>query len=279
MLTLHRYAISFTEDGPPVFPLDTPGFTITDDDNTLLLRATLAVLNTGIPLGVSDQLFVPASDRLSVAGNGSSQLVIEAVGPFRFFTLQTVFIDFLRMVSFTSDDQASFITRNISLIVEEHPIGEAPSDPALIPLSVLPVNDQPVLVVPQTTEEVLDSYLPQEERNSGFNASFLLADTDVVDVDRLSPISSDFVGLAITSSENGNVGIWEYWNGTWMAFPLELSECDPLFIRPEVRVRFSPSPSQLKQDGRAVITYRAWDGSGSSLQCEDEMLQLSAGEQ
>ena len=183
-------------------------------------------------------------------------------------TTHYVFEDFLQTVRFITDDQAPHVVRNLSLVVEEHPLGEAPSRPAVVPIVILPVNDRPILNSIQCSVATLDDYLPI---NPGFYPSFLLSDTDVIDIDRSSPNSQDFVGLAIISAQaTSGTGIWQYWNGTWSDFPA-VSDCYPLLVDPEERVRFVPLPSYAETPGSvygsAALEYRAWDGSSRELIC------------
>ena len=256
------------EDGEPIFPFNTSSFDITDDDNILLLRATLTLDNTGIATGVNDQLLATPTSSFNVTGNGGTLLVIEAIGPRRLLTTHDDFETFLQTVHFTTNDQAPHVVRNLSLVVEEHPLGEAPSRPAVVPIMILPVNDRPILNSTQRSRATLDDYL---QINPGFYPSFLLADTDVIDIDRSSPISQDFIGLAIISAQAASgSGVWQYWNGTWSDFPA-ISDCFPLLVAPEERVRFVPLPSYVETPGsvseRAALEYRAWDGSSRELVC------------
>ena len=177
-----------------------------------------------------------------------------------------------------TDDQAPYIIRNLSVIVEEHPLGEAPSDPAVVPITVVPVNDQPILNSTQRTVASLDDYLPN---NPGFYPSFLLSDTDVMDVDQRSPISQDFIGLAIISTQaTSGIGVWQYWNVTWSDFPT-VSDCYPLFLAQGERVRFLPAPSyddiHGNAYGSAVLRYRAWDGSSQEVVCMNETVDITEG--
>ena len=168
--------------------------------------------------------------------------------------------------------------RNLSLVVEEHPLGEAPSRPAVVPIVIVPVNDRPILNSTQRSMASLDDYLPV---NPGFYPSFLLVDTDVIDIDRSSPNSQDFIGLAITSAQpTSGTGIWQYWNGTWNDFPA-VSDCSPLLVTPEERVRFVPLPSYTEMPGSlygsAVLGYRAWDGSSQELICINGAADITSG--
>lgn len=214
----------------------------------------------------------------NVTGNGGTLLIIEAIGPRRLLTTHDDFEDFLQTVRFTTDDQAPHVVRNLSLVVEEHPLGEAPSRPAVVPIFILPVNDRPILNSTQRPMATLDDYLPI---NPGFYPSFLLADTDVIDIDRSSPNSQDFIGLAIISAQPASgTGIWQYWNGTWSDFPA-VSDCSPLLVAPEERVRFVPLPSYTETPGSvyesAALQYRAWDGSSQELICINGAADTSSG--
>ena len=42
------YSVEYAEDAVPVFPLNTTGFSITDEDNVFLLQSTLTVENIGM---------------------------------------------------------------------------------------------------------------------------------------------------------------------------------------------------------------------------------------
>ena len=269
--------MEFLEDGDPIFPLNIPELDIDDPDNFALQRATLTIVNVGVDPSVSDQLSYTGSpaDRFDFAvREGGTVLVITAIGPLQFVTTHDEFEDVLRLVSFTTNDQASDTVRNLTLVVEEHPLGESPSNPAVIPIVVIPVNDRPELVSSLVTIATLDDYLPN---NPGFNASFLLSEESVRDVDRTSSLSNDIIGLAIISTDNGEIGSWQYrrGDGVWIDFPA-VSDCEPLLVRPEVRVHFFPAPSVDKLDGTASFQYRAWDGT-SDVMCENGTLEITEG--
>lgn len=255
----------FVEDGPAIFPLDIDQFNISDEDNSFILRATFKIENSNS--NVRDELGVAgtSNERFRVMSNDNTTLVIEAVGSRRLITTHREMEDFLKTVFFSTDDQAPDIVRNLSVVVEEFPIGDAPLSPAYIPIYVRPVNDQPVLNSSRITEAPLTDYLPQESGNSGFNASFLLSLDDVQDIDRLSQESLDFVGVAIIAQEvPQGLGVWQYRtsdDGDWVDLPANLSLCNPFRANPSTRVRFSPSPSTEKQDGVTTIMFQAWDGS------------------
>ncbi len=269
------------EDGPPVFPLDTPSFTISDDDNMFILRATLTLVSEQ-PSGVLDQLIATSNEDFIVNGNGSQELVIDATS--QFTTLHSELIAFLGTVEFTTNDQAPYVIRNLSIVVEEFPLGEAPSDPFYVPITVSPVNDRPVYTQssPALTMAVLSDYLPQNANNRGFNASFLISDAEVVDIDRISPVSNDFVGLAITVAiAPMYLGVWQYWiEEAWLPVPDNITSCSPLLLRPDQRLRFSPTPNREKLDGQADIVFQVWDGSSDNVGgvCMNDSLQVTQGQ-
>lgn len=266
------------EDEESIFPLNT-NFNVTDDDNTFLIRATLTLESSSrLPSDVVDQLFASSNDRFNVSQNGTSQLQIDAIGPQRLVTFQSDFVNFLKTIQFTTNDQAPEIVRNLSIVVEEFPIGEAPSSPAYVSIMVTPVNDRPILNSSQITETVLNDYLSS---NRGFNSSFLVSDSDVIDIDRLSSLSSDFIGLAIVSTSfPDSLGAWQYWSEEemdWINFPENISSCYPFFVTPDMRIRFAPQPNLAKEDGTATIVYRAWDGSSREFNCMNDTPELTAG--
>ena len=262
--------MSFVEDGPAIFPLNTSMFSITDEDNSFSIRANLVIENAAsLPSDVRDQLLASSTDAFEASRSGdNTSLQVDAVGYRRLITTHDEFEAYLRGVAFTTDDQAPELVRNLSIVVQEFPIGEAALSFAFIPIVIVPVNDQPVLLSSQTAEEQLEDYLPQDQENAGFNASFLLSPSDVSDIDRRAQSSLDFIGLAIVDQWTMpplRLGPWQYWRegSGWTQFPADLSPCLPLLLEPSTRIRFSPAPNQAKEDGNAHITFHAWDGSSS----------------
>ena len=217
-------------------------------------------------MGVVDQLLATGNDAFNVIGSGSIQLTIAAIGPRRFFTLQNDFVEFLRTISFVSDDQAAFVERNITLVVQEHPLeASPPSMAAVIPVVFTPVNDRPIIASTQRLQATLTDYLPVSS-NEGFNVSYFLNESDVQDVDRVSPSSPDFVGLAIIAYTGNDSGSWMIWvNGTWLPLP-PVHECSPKLVPPDGRIRFVPNTDPSKADTQASLSYRAWDGT-EVLEC------------
>ena len=237
----------------------------------------LTIQNGGIT--ANDSLFAERSDTFDVTGNGTTELVINPSPGREFLTTQDQYEEYLRTVTFTTDDQAPFVVRNLTLVVGKLPNAMVTSSPAIVPITVVAINDQPVLLSSRMLELTLDDYLPPEENNRGFLPSYLLSEMDVVDVDRNSPISNDIIGLAITEAVNDGVGAWQYWyNGSWVSFP-NTSDCSPLLVKETTRVRFWPSPSPSKEDGNASITYRAWDGTDCTdgISCDNGTVLTTEG--
>ncbi len=278
----HSHTVVFIEDGLPVYPLDTPLFEIFDDDNVFLFQAMLTLINEQ-PSNVTDQLFATSTDRFEVIGNGTRQMLIRAIGPSHFTTFQSQLIEFLRTVGYTTDDQAPYVSRNLSIVVAEFPVDEAPSAPFYLPITITPVNDRPVYTQSSSalTMITIDNYLPQETNSPGMNASFFISDNEVVDIDRVSPISDDFIGLALTMAmAPAYLGSWQYWvGGEWRNVRSDLTSCSPLFLRPEQRLRFLPAPNVEKMNGDVRIEYRVWDGSSDIVggACVNDTLQVTGG--
>ena len=253
-------------------------FRIVNEENAFVLRATIDIrYSESLLSGVADTLNSTFnSDRFQATFNATiPSLVIEVTGPNRLLTTQDQLRDFLRGVTFSTGDQAPDVNRTIVIVVEEFPLGTGTIIPTFIPVNMVPVNDQPILMPSDgttTTTGILNDYLPQETRNLGFNASFLLTDEDFLDLDRQSRITQDFIGLAIIEMDvqiylQTNLGEWQYYNGSeWRAIP-SVSSCNPFFVSPSTSIRFSPFPSFDKQNGQASITYLAWDGSSQDSPC------------
>lgn len=229
-----------------------------------MLQANLNIENSDtLPSDVRDQLIASSTGSFQVSGSGTTTLFVEAVGIRRLVTTHREFADFLRGVAYTTNDQAPDVVRNLSIVVQEFPVGDAALSFTFVPIYVSPVNDQPLLLSSQVTEEQLTDYLPQGVENLGFNASFLLSPSDVQDIDRRSQTSQDFIGLAIVGQDIPIcLGVWQYRDDSgWIDFPLDISQCSPLLVGPSTYIRFSPSPNEAKEDNQTAIVFRAWDGS------------------
>ena len=135
--------MEFVENGAPIFPLDSDQFTITDEDNIFVLQCTLSIENT--PANVTDQLSATPNENFNVTGSGTPNLLIEAIGPNRLITTHDMMVTFLRTVSFSTNDQAPNVVRNLSVLVEEFPLGDAEPAVTFVPIRVLGVNDPPVV--------------------------------------------------------------------------------------------------------------------------------------
>ena len=218
-------------------------------------------------MGVSDQFLATGNDMLRVDGSGSNQLTTTAIGSQQFFTLRDVFVDFLKTVMYVTDDQTGSSEHSISLVVQEFPLESMPpSLPGLIRVVVLPVNDRPVLLSTQRFEHNLTDYLPQSA-NEGFTPSFIIDNTNVLDIDSVTPA---FVGVAITAVTDNGRGSWMVWDeGTWVHL-FFVSDCSPQLVSPDERIKFVPSANHSKTATQASIVYRAWDGT-SLIECDGDI--------
>ena len=221
----------------------------------------MCVYCVALPVGVTDRLLANGNDNFRVEGSGGSELVITATGPRQFLTTQGDFIEFLKTITFVTNDQTGSSGHTVTLVVQEHPLATSPpSLPAIIQVVIIPVNDRPVIISTQQVQASLTDYIP-ESLNRGFYPSFLLNESNVEDVDSVVPA---FVGLAITAVTGS--GQWMVWiNDTWVSLS-SVSECTPQLVAPEARIRFVPSPDPRKADTQASLVYRAWDGT-SLIQC------------
>ena len=224
----------------------------------------VCALSIGISMGVNDQLIATGNDMFSVTGSGSTQLIITAIGPRQFYTLQEEFVDFLKTVQFVTDDQAAASDHSVELVVQEYPLESTqPSSPIIIKIVITPINDRPVILSTQRSHTNLTNYIPMSI-NIGFSPSFLIDETNVEDIDLISPA---FIGLAITGYTDNDSGSWMAWvNDAWISLA-NVSECLPQLVPPDGRIRFVPSPNPNKRDTQASLIYRAWDGSSDMIDC------------
>ena len=257
-----------------MFPAD---FNILNNENDFVVKATINITYSSHPMpDVQDTLSLTRpSDRFQVLYDPSGPvLIVEATRTFRFTTTQEQLRDYLTNVTFSTNDQAPDINRTINIVVEELPLGRGPLVSSRIPVRVAPVNDQPVVspISDARTTAILTNYL--ETLNLGFNASFLLTEQDVVDNDRQSRVTEDFIGLAIIEAQTSqsSLGEWQYYSSSgWRTFP-SVSYCDPLYVPPSRRIRLSPFPNFNKESGSASINYLVWDGSSQDSPCSPSNL-------
>ena len=112
-----RYNLTFTEDGSAV-SVFADNFQITSEENSLVARATITVtysrdLLPGVQDVLSSTTFL---DRFNATFDASvPSLVIDAVGPFRLLTTQDQMRDFLKGVTFSTNDQAPDVSRNLTV--------------------------------------------------------------------------------------------------------------------------------------------------------------------
>ena len=247
------YAATYTQDGPPINPLNT-AFTISDPTDNNVRTANISITNT--PAGVMDQLFANSTPSFMVTSYAPNGVIIQAPT----YTAHTVFMSYLQdNVFFWTNDVAFFQTRNLSLVMTSNP--GATSAPVYIPIYIIHVNLRPLLNSTQRIQAPLLNYLP-DTNNTGFLPSFLINRSNVDDRDPF-----DIIGLDIFNASNGGVGVWQYWSltlGSWANFPAH-SECSPLFVNSSQYIRFLPTPSVTGKNGSASIQYRAWDGSSVNV--------------
>ena len=262
-----NYDVSFIEDGDIVPMTYDITVGITDEDSAFLYQAVIYLTNTPSEYGATDSLYLPALvlDTFSVEGNGTGS--ITATG--KSLSLgHDVFESLLSSISFSTNDQATNITRQLLFTVEEYPLGDTgPSNAASVLIRMQQLNDRPTLGEPLIVMDVHDDYLPVES-NTGFPPSYILDDTVVYDIDAVFPSNPDVIGLAIVAVEaKVGLGVWQVWkNGVWSN--ISASECSPVFVAPLQRVRFVPDPSVSKMNGNASFRYRAWDGTSTEV-CAD----------
>ena len=258
------YSASYVEDSGIALILNTD-IMISDEDNTYLCEARFEILDTPVDYNYSDSLYIldNFTGTFNIIGNGTSSIVASGIST---LIQHSFFEALIRSVGFQTTDQATNLTRQVSFTVEEHPLGDTgPSDPVNVSVLIVQVNDRPVLQdTPFITNDSLDDYLPSE-RNTGFFPSYLVNSSIVNDPDTVFPSNPDFIGLAIHSINNNELGYWQdWWYGYWVNI-YNVSECNPLFISENQRIRFLPTPSSNKQDGSASFYYRVWDGTSSNV--------------
>ena len=267
-----NHTADYIEDSGLVRVTDT-NISITDEDNYFLYVAIIWLNNT-VP-GANDSIYIPESfnANFTVSGNGSTRINVTA----RSMILgHPEFNDLLQNILFQTDDQSTNTTRELYFTVEEIPLGEAgPSEPALVYINMIPVNDRPILTSsPFVTNEVLNDYF---ETNTGFLPSYLINSSIVTDIDSTFPLADDIIGVAIYSTVSDGLGEWQYWmGGTWVGIG-SVMMCSPRFISDNQRIRFLPSPNATKSNGVASFEYRVWDGKSQEV-CVGETLREDDGE-
>ena len=265
------YFIDYTEDEGAI-PVTNTTFQITDEDNNYLYKAKIYIANTPTQYGVNDFLYILPHPDFVIVGNGTNSITATSES---LITTHSVFQELLKNVSFETDDQSTDITRNLTITVEEFPLGETgPSAPVIIPIIINQLNDRPVFKVPLRTNVTLDNYLPLISNNPGFYPSFLANSSVVSDPDSNYPPNPDFIGLIIynISIDSSLVGNWQYWsNGTWINIST-VDICDPVFITPAQRIRFLPGPNFYQLSGKASFKYHIWDGTSTNI-CTNNTLR------
>ena len=269
VVMIHDEIVSFTEDdsSPINVATDSVQIDISDEDNIFLYQARFNVTNTPSQYGsIIDTLFLPVNDQFTITGSGVGNGIITATAK-TLSVYHETFVELIKSLQFRTNDKSTNITREISVVVEEYPLGEAgPSAPVMIPVRIIQKNDRPVLDGPPLiTQDTLQDFLPSEIVNNGFLPSHLIDATVVSDIDSAFPPNPDIIGLAIFALDDGGIGHWQYWwEGDWVD-AVNVSRCAPLFLRDDQRIRFLP---QTTQDGGLVsFNYSVWDGTSKNV-CE-----------
>ena len=131
-------------------------------------------------------------------------------------------------------------------------------------VTVNPVNDAPVLNTKANPQ--LTPVLPTATDPAGDLVSTLIG-TNATDVER------DPIGIAVTA--HSGKGTWQYQlTGTtdWTNIGFVLAAA-PRLLAPTDRVRFLPTPGQ---SGTAKLSYKAWDGTLTSVATETVTLVVNA---
>jgi PKD repeat protein len=134
--------------------------------------------------------------------------------------------------------------------------GLAESDPAVVTVSIAPINDAPILDAARAP--MLAQIIGYHTNNAGETVSKIVADDSVTDADG-SPTES----IAVTAVDNTN-GTWEYSIGgsIWNAFTSEAGTQSDISAQARLldqthKIRFVPS--DIYWGGTATFTFRAWD--------------------
>lgn len=266
------YVAEYVEDDDGAAFLDTTEFDIVPGDTDFFRSAVLTITNPKMDL---DRLSFPDISVLSgvaVAVVGQNTTTLRFTATMFSDILASDFEGWLRLVVFTSGDQAPDFARNISVVVTDSPLRRQ-SPTLYVTLRIQAVKDRPVISgSPLLSSVTLENYLPHSNNNPGYRVDDVINGSAVTDVDL-----TELVGIAVvnTSTATGLVGKWQYWkNGDWIDFDL-VTDCKPLLLLPSQRFRFRPGENVLKASGTASLTYRAWDKS-SDPDCVSGSFQLTA---
>ena len=258
----------FVEDSSYTSISDSADIYIVDEDSVFLYQARIEILNTPSEYGtVIDMISLPVTlvDKFTIDGNGTSSII--ATG--KSLNLRhDDFIQLIKGIQFQTDDQATNITRQISVVVEEFPLNEpGPSIPILIPVNMLQLNDRPIFITALVHEEILDNFIPPETANPGFFPSYLVNESVVNDPDSLFPFNPDIIGLYIFYVNNAEIGNWQYFsNGEKWINLSNVSDCEPLLLKNNERIRFLPSNDIISQSGATpFFNYSVWDGTSTDI--------------
>ena len=264
------YIAEYVEDGASVAFLNITEFEVVAGDTDFFHSAVLTVTNPKMNL---DSLTFPDTSVLvdiTLLGQNTYSLTFTAdkIGDILLSDVQ----DWLKMVVFSSGDQAPDYVRNISVVVKDSPL-KRQSPTLYVSLRIKAVNDRPVISgTPLLSNVTLENYLPQSTNNPGYRVDDIINGSAVSDVDLTDPV---FIAIFNASLTDGLLGKGEYRkNGDWVEFP-PLSDCNPLLLVSTDRIRFKPIENFNKASGTASVKYRVWDNT-SNPYCINGTLRLTA---
>ena len=275
--TEEGYQSSFTEDSAFTYIAETANISITDEDSVFLYQARVEVENTPTEYGpIVDSIIFPnsSSEQFLIEGNGTGNLIATA----KSFTLRhNDFINLIKSIRFMTDDQATNVTRNVSVVVEEYPLDESgASSPARIPVNIIQKNDRPVFGSPLISEDELVNFLPAEIANPGFFPSYLATPSNVFDADSAFPLNPDIIGLSIHSVSDSGIGVWQYkpvTSSSWHDIH-SVSHCMPQFLGDKERIRFLPSSGiTMETTSTVYFNYSVWDGTSTDT-CNGNIVRM-----
>ncbi|KAI6650772.1 hypothetical protein LOD99_7823 [Oopsacas minuta] len=140
--SIQNYRVNYFEDSVQSLLLFDNNISISDQDNSFLVQATINITNQ--PTDIEDALFSPINPDFIVNGNGTRQLNASAISD---QLPHEAFLNFVGGVSFRSKDQAPYILREITLFFTEFPTNRGiQSNSIVTSVNIIPVNDQPRII-------------------------------------------------------------------------------------------------------------------------------------
>jgi hypothetical protein len=239
VVTLTGAVLSFRENAPALAVAGT--LTIKDLDNTILAGAAVAI-TAGFAAG-QDVLSVTLKPGITGSYDaGTGVLTLTGSAP------RAAYQAVLRTVKYrNTSDGPSAGPRTLSFAASD---GTATSTPVTRVVTVIPVNDAPILdTVPNPT---LPDVSKGNTNPAGTTVAALLG-TAVTDPDLGAQ-----QGIAITALTGTGFGTWQFSTdgvANWLTIET-VSPLKALLLRATDMLRFVPSGGLT---GTATISYRAWD--------------------